>query len=373
MSKIFISYSRKDEKWRERIVSHLEAISDPDMKVWYDTRISPGEEWYPEIEHAMNTADAVILVVSRNFLTSEFIREEEIPRILKRKEKDELIVIPVIAESCAWKKVPWLSKMAFRPKTGEPLSSGENEYQIDAELTTIAEELYDLLPKLEIQRPYEKNRSLCFVKIGKSISLESVADRFTKEHSLSDERDQLDIGQYLHEQISKALGQNTPDENEADIRIISPDKHVATLPWHLVAKDKVFRTRWAVSLTTQSHLTDYTLPSAPKVLIIAPQPVGMERTDAESHLEILENSLPEKNHRFSQDMGIEVAYTWEECIRKLETSIRRSFIFTAIAKTTRTIPGSALPRVRNIGSTLSHPLNLLIPWKKWRPRPHWSM
>ena len=142
MSEIFISYSREDEKWRERIVSHLEAL--PGLKTWYDTRIGPGEEWYPEIETALNTADACILLVTRNFLTSKFILTEEIPRILDRKKQGWLIVVPVIAESCVWRKVPWLSEMAFRPKTGEALSDG-SDHQADKELAAIVEELDDRL------------------------------------------------------------------------------------------------------------------------------------------------------------------------------------------------------------------------------------
>ena len=112
--------------------------------MWDDHRIGAGEYWYQEIQEAIASASVAILLVSANFLTSPFILEEEVPRLLERRDKEGLHIFPVIVKPCAWQEVGWLSRMQARPKDGRSLSAG-NEHQIDAELTAIAMEVHDLL------------------------------------------------------------------------------------------------------------------------------------------------------------------------------------------------------------------------------------
>ena len=71
MKKIFISYSHKDEKWKERVVTHLGVLQE--LEVWDDRKIEAGEDWFPEIEKAINESHAAILLITANVLTSNFI------------------------------------------------------------------------------------------------------------------------------------------------------------------------------------------------------------------------------------------------------------------------------------------------------------
>lgn len=103
---VFISYSHKDEAWKDRLTSHLgvlqhEGLLDP----WDDRRIGAGEDWRQEIEDAMNRASVAVLLVSADFLTSKFILGEEVPRLLERREKEGLKIFPVIIRPCAWDDV----------------------------------------------------------------------------------------------------------------------------------------------------------------------------------------------------------------------------------------------------------------------------
>jgi tetratricopeptide (TPR) repeat protein len=139
--RVFISYSHKDEVWEDRLVTQLGVLQKQGLlDIWADTRIHAGDDWYPEIQKAMNTASVAILMVTANFLTSDFILMEEVPRLLERRAKEGVRVFPVIVSPCAWKQVKWLSRMQVRPKDGKPLSGG-NDYQIDADLAAIAEEV----------------------------------------------------------------------------------------------------------------------------------------------------------------------------------------------------------------------------------------
>ncbi len=88
MKRIFISYSHQDKAWKERLVKHLNVLAlEGHYSVWEDRQIKPGSEWLAEIEEALNQAQVAILMVSVDFLNSGFIRKQEIPRILDRRQK----------------------------------------------------------------------------------------------------------------------------------------------------------------------------------------------------------------------------------------------------------------------------------------------
>lgn len=140
-NEVFISYSHKDEDWKDRLVTHLHVLQMQDMiDVWDDRRIELGDDWKPEIEEAINRASIVILMISANFLTSKFILDKEVPKFLERRTKGGFRVIPLIVKPCAWKQVEWLSEIQGRPKDNHPLSSG-SEYQIDTNLASLADEI----------------------------------------------------------------------------------------------------------------------------------------------------------------------------------------------------------------------------------------
>jgi tetratricopeptide (TPR) repeat protein len=88
-------------------------------------------------------------MISANFLTSKFILGEEVPKLLARREKEGVRVIPLIVKPCAWTRVKWLSPIQGRPKDGRPLSSG-NENQIDTDLAALANEIASILKRAEV-------------------------------------------------------------------------------------------------------------------------------------------------------------------------------------------------------------------------------
>jgi hypothetical protein len=64
---IFISYSRKDSKWKDLISSHLNVLGN--VSVWSDEEIAPGGDWFPEIKKAMDQARVAVLVISTDSST----------------------------------------------------------------------------------------------------------------------------------------------------------------------------------------------------------------------------------------------------------------------------------------------------------------
>lgn len=145
---VFISYSRKDEAEKNRLLSHLGVLQSAGLiNTWSDDLIGAGDDWQQEIDKSMAEARVAILLVTAHFLTSEFILATEMPSLLRRRHDEGLIVFPVIAKACAWRTIPWLRQMRIRPKDGRPIWRDEGRY-VDEDLAAIAEEVAAM-----IQRP----------------------------------------------------------------------------------------------------------------------------------------------------------------------------------------------------------------------------
>lgn len=137
-----------------------------------------------------------------------------------------------------------------------------------------------------------------------------------------EERGQLEIGHYLYQQIFGDIHSSdlkpSPDD-QVDLRIVTDDEHIASLPWVLLAHQGLFLTAagWSVSLARTSQRRVCHLPASPKMLVVAPEPVNVEKTKAKTHLEMLEYRLSLYDHHLSVGDNIRVAATWDEYRRLL--------------------------------------------------------
>jgi hypothetical protein len=148
--KIFVSYSHADIKQKERLLQHLVPLENSvQFEVWTDTQIQAGTAWQPEIERALSSADVAILLITANFLGSDFVRRKEVPVMLERREKEDLRLYPILAKPCAWQAVPWISETQVRPVAARAVWRSGGRY-VDDELTRIALELWGII-KLVIQ------------------------------------------------------------------------------------------------------------------------------------------------------------------------------------------------------------------------------
>jgi len=120
---IFICYSHKDRVFLENyFLPFLKQFKyDRNINFWYDKEIQVGQEWKPEIEQAIKSSSLAICLISQNFLSSEFIREKELPLIFKMKEKG-MIIFPILIENCGWKRCQEIESIQIMPQCGKPLS-----------------------------------------------------------------------------------------------------------------------------------------------------------------------------------------------------------------------------------------------------------
>lgn len=99
--RVFISYSHADKEWLKRIQIHIKPFEKKGIiDSWDDTKIKAGMRWKHEIINAIETAKVAVLLVSADFLASEFITDNELPLLLQSAEKEGTIILPVIIKPC---------------------------------------------------------------------------------------------------------------------------------------------------------------------------------------------------------------------------------------------------------------------------------
>jgi hypothetical protein len=121
--KVFISYSHKDETFKEELDTHFSALKRSGLvDVWHDRRIDAGTEWDDEIKAELESADIILLLVSANFLASEYIWKVEIARAMERHRAKEAKVVPVFIRSCDVKGMPFEGIQGV-PRDAKPVAS----------------------------------------------------------------------------------------------------------------------------------------------------------------------------------------------------------------------------------------------------------
>lgn len=117
--KLFYSYSHKDETHRETLETHLKLLErEGIIESWHDRKITAGSEWGGAIDEHLDRADIILLVISADFIASDYSFDIEMTRALERHEQGEARVIPVIVRPTAWKSAPF-AKLQVLPKDGK--------------------------------------------------------------------------------------------------------------------------------------------------------------------------------------------------------------------------------------------------------------
>lgn len=121
-SSVFISYSHKDRRWLNKFTTHLKVlVKDNQVDVWDDTKIKSGTNWKNEIRDALSSATIAILLVTPDFLASDFINETELPFLFKAAKKKGLCILWVAVKSSMYEDT-YISKFQSANDPGKPLA-----------------------------------------------------------------------------------------------------------------------------------------------------------------------------------------------------------------------------------------------------------
>lgn len=150
MARLFFSYSHADEALRNRLETHLALLKRQGaIETWHDRRIAAGNEFAGVIDEELNRADIILLLVSPDFLASNYCYDIEMGRAMERHEAKEARVIPVILRHCDWVHAPF-GRLLAAPRDGKPIASWPD---LDESFLDIVQKIRDALPRTAPARP----------------------------------------------------------------------------------------------------------------------------------------------------------------------------------------------------------------------------
>ena len=98
---LFLSYSHRDSRHLDELKPHLQFLEERGLvSFWDDQKIEYGADWRKEIEQALARTRIAILLVSADFLVSDFINRYELPVLLEAAQKGESLIWPIIVGYC---------------------------------------------------------------------------------------------------------------------------------------------------------------------------------------------------------------------------------------------------------------------------------
>ncbi|MBO0798106.1 MAG: toll/interleukin-1 receptor domain-containing protein [Blastocatellia bacterium] len=143
---VFFSYSHKDEALRDELSTHLAVLKRQRLiREWHDRQIPAGDVWKEAIDDRINEAGVILLLISADFLASDYCHEIEMKRALERHEKREAVVIPIILRPCNWQGSPF-GKLQALPKDARPVTTWPNR---DEAFTNISEGIRRAIERLQ--------------------------------------------------------------------------------------------------------------------------------------------------------------------------------------------------------------------------------
>jgi len=143
---IFISYSRKDQRFLEELRAHLKiGESSGRIHVWHDGNLAPGVEWEQEIYAHFCSAQIILLLVSADFFASEYCVKRELPAALQRHQDAGVTVVPVIVRPCDWQRTQ-LADLQALPKNSKAIDLWEHKDEAYDDIARSLAKLVDTLP-----------------------------------------------------------------------------------------------------------------------------------------------------------------------------------------------------------------------------------
>jgi len=119
---VFLSYAHQDHTFRSELDTHLSNLKRQGIiSSWSDGDIVPGTEWRPQIMTHLNTAQIILLLISADFMNSEFCYSIEMTRAIERHKANEARVLPIIVRPCDWKGAPF-AELEMLPTKGKPVT-----------------------------------------------------------------------------------------------------------------------------------------------------------------------------------------------------------------------------------------------------------
>lgn len=158
---VFVSYSHRDTRWFERsprfeFIPWLEAtLRGYGIKLWYDLNdaagIEAGDDFKEAIEKQIDSSQIALLMITDPYLTSDFVKEVEIPRIRKRMQEGKLTIIPVLLEKCGWERFDFIAPKQMIPSAKPLIEYEATDWEFSGARSEILEKIRERAEKINLE------------------------------------------------------------------------------------------------------------------------------------------------------------------------------------------------------------------------------
>lgn len=147
---VFLSYVHEDEALMRRLEAHLSSLKREGLiSTWCDRHIQPGSHWAGIIDQHLNRASLILLLVSADFLASDYCYQIEVKRALERHQAGEAIVIPIVMRPVDWKRTPFAQIQAL-PDKAKAITDWSNQ---DAAFVNVVAGIRKIVERLALPAP----------------------------------------------------------------------------------------------------------------------------------------------------------------------------------------------------------------------------
>lgn len=228
--RVFFSYSHADEELRNQVEKQLAILKRQGViETWHDRRIRAGEDFAAVIDEHIESDEVILLLVSADFLDSDYCYEIEMRRAMERHDAGEAIIIPVILRACDWKRTPF-GKLNAVPQDGRPVTRWPDR---DEALLQVANAVRDAADRWGLASPKSRRTAAPHAAAPRTPASQrssnlALAKSFTERDMDRFKRESFDYMARFFESSLEELARRN-DGVEADFRRVDADRFAATI------------------------------------------------------------------------------------------------------------------------------------------------
>jgi hypothetical protein len=150
---LFYSYAHADEPLRQQLEAHLSLLRKQGLiSDWCDREIRAGSEWAHEIDKHLETVSIILLLISSDFLASDYCYGIEMRRAMQRHDANEARVIPILLRPVDWDTAPF-AELSVLPTNARPITTWRNRDKAWADVVRGIRRAIEGLPPLTESTP----------------------------------------------------------------------------------------------------------------------------------------------------------------------------------------------------------------------------
>jgi TIR domain len=377
MRKIFLCYSRKDQRAFDAFIVHLTPfVANGQIQVWSDQEIRAAEAWEQKIHEAIQSADAAVLLVSPDFLASKFIVETEIPLLMEAAERGRLSLAPLflrptnvdarlfnVTNADNGEKRITITRYQGLNDPSQPIVLVGGSIRDDL----LAAAARKLCEDLERAIPHERSRQ--FKQRELTVELRRKRDSIDRRYSrprdegflnnrievkssfleaipfnLEDERKSTELGARFFEillggdrdwpsVLRKALGEevHSPVRHALRVRIVTDDALLRILPWAITSwrHYPLAEQGWTFEIAASSQPNPYIRLDTPcTAAMISAEPSGLPPLGSDAHHAGLEAIFGQAWNHPPRKPYLERARTVAAATTMLQSAPRLLYLYT---------------------------------------------